>query len=110
VIPPIAGAIGPLGPSEWTVSPVGGLGAPAPAAAIPTGSGSFGNVLSNAIDSLEQSQAGAAQAAQQLATGQLADPTQAVTAAENASLQMDLAAQLRNKLTEVTNTIFQTQI
>jgi flagellar hook-basal body complex protein FliE len=109
MIPALTGAIGPLGSSEWTVPSIGGVSAGAPANAA-TGSQSFGGTLSNAIDSLEQSQNNATQAAQQLATGQLADPTQAVTAVENASLSMDLASQIRTKLTDVATTIFQTQV
>jgi flagellar hook-basal body complex protein FliE len=70
----------------------------------------FGGALSNAISSLEQTQANATNAAQGLATGQLSDPTQAVTAVENASLSMDLAAQIRDKLVSAENTIFQTQV
>jgi flagellar hook-basal body complex protein FliE len=104
VIPPISGAIGPLGPSEWTVPSVSSTTAPA------SGSGSFSGALSNAVDSLESTQADASTASQQLATGQLTDPTQAITAVENASLSMDLASQIRTKLVDATNTIFQTQV
>lgn len=67
-------------------------------------------MLSGAINSLEQSQAQATQASQQLATGQLSDPTQAVTAVENASLELDLASELRTKLTDAATNLFQTQI
>jgi flagellar hook-basal body complex protein FliE len=49
-------------------------------------------------------------AAQGLATGQLSDPTQAITAVENASLAMDLASQIRTKLVDATQNIFQTQV
>lgn len=109
MIPAIAGAIGPLGSSEWAVPSLSGAAA-GPSAAAATGPQSFGGALSNAIGSLEQSQNNASQAAQQLATGQLTDPTQAVTAVENASLAMDLASQIRTKLTDAATTIFQTQI
>jgi flagellar hook-basal body complex protein FliE len=112
VIPAISGAIGPLGPSEWTVSPVSPLGADPQAAvtgATGSGSGSFGSALTNAINSLEQTQATGTTAAQQLATGQATDPIQAVTAVENASLEMQLASQIRTKLDEAETTIFQTQ-
>jgi flagellar hook-basal body complex protein FliE len=117
VIPPISGAIGPLGPSEWTIGPVDPLSAGAQtgtnAATAASGaggaSGSFGSALSGAIDSLEQSQAAGTSAAQALATGQVADPTQAVTAVENASLEMDLASQIRTKLDDVATNIFATQ-
>jgi flagellar hook-basal body complex protein FliE len=111
MIPAISGALGSLG-SEWSVGSVGSLGAPANAGAgAASGNpGSFGGALSNAISSLEQTQANATNAAQGLATGQLSDPTQAVTAVENASLSMDLAAQIRDKLVSAENTIFQTQV
>ncbi len=115
MIPPISGAIGPLGAGEWTVSPVGGLGPAATSGASATdptaaSGGSFGSALTNAISSLEQTQTTASTAAQQLATGQLTDPTQAVTAVENAALSMDLASQIRNKLVDAAQTVFQTQV
>ena len=103
MIPAISGAIGPLGPSEWSVGSV--------TQAPGTGNnGSFGNALTGAINSLEQTQASATDASQQLATGQLTDPTQAITSVENASLAMDLASQIRTKLVDAVNTVFQTQV
>ena len=106
--------IGPLGSPEWSVTQIGSLsGTPdgstnttAPA----SGSGSFSNALSNAIGSLESTQTTADTASQQLATGQLSDPTQAITAVENASLSLDYAAQIRNQLDSAATTIFQTQV
>ncbi len=112
MIPPISGAIGPLGPAEWTISPVTSAGAGIPstsAAPSADSSGGFGGALSNAIQSLEQTQNNATTTAQALATGQLTDPTQAVAAIQNASLTMQLAAQVRNKLDDAATTIFQTQ-
>jgi flagellar hook-basal body complex protein FliE len=108
MIPPIG--IGPLGAGEWSVGGIDPLGAAGQVGAGASTAGSFGGALSGAIDSLEQSQAAGTSAAQALATGQLADPTQAVTAVENASLQMQLAAQIRTKLDTTANTIFQTQV
>jgi len=112
VIPAISGAIGPLGPSEWSVSSVNGLGQDASAAlnGAANGNGSFSGALTGAINSLEQTQANATTAAQQLATGQLTDPTQAITSVENASLAMDLASQIRTKLVNAVDTVFQTQV
>ncbi len=112
MIPAISGAVGPLGPSEWSVSGVGSVGQDPAAATNATGGadGSFGSALTGAINSLEQSQASATTASQQLATGQLTDPTQAITSVENASLAMDLASQIRTKLTDAVNTVFQTQM
>jgi flagellar hook-basal body complex protein FliE len=113
VIPAISGAIGPLGPSEWSVGSVGGLGQDPNAAVNGTtgsGDGSFGGALTGAINSLEQTQNNATTASQQLATGQLTDPTQAITSVENASLAMDLASQIRTKLVNAVDTVFQTQV
>jgi flagellar hook-basal body complex protein FliE len=110
VIPAISPALGQLNPSEWSVGSIGGAGAAQGTNVPATGNASFSGALSNAIGSLEQTQAGATTAAQGLATGQLSDPTQAVTAVENASLSMDLAAQIRDKLVSAETTIFNTQV
>ena len=112
MIPAISGAIGPLGSSEWSVGGVGSLGQTGATGAAATGGGdgSFGSALSGAINSLEASQANATTASQQLATGQLTDPTQAITSVENASLAMDLASQIRTKLVEAVDQVFQTQM
>lgn len=118
MIAPLAG-IGPLGPAEWKVGGVTGLGdgvgagvgtAGVGGAAAAGAPGSFGAALSNAVSSLEASQATASQAAQGLATGQVSDPTQAVTAVENAALEMDYAAQIRTKVDDAVTTLFQTQV
>jgi flagellar hook-basal body complex protein FliE len=116
VIPAISGAIGPLGPSEWGVGSVGSVGSTPGAVQDPNaiagtgGDNSFSGTLTNAINSLEQTQVQGTSAAQGLATGQLSDPTQAITAVENASLAMDLASQIRTKLVEATQNVFQTQV
>jgi flagellar hook-basal body complex protein FliE len=109
MIAPLSGALSALGPQAAIGSlnsPAGAAGAAAPA----TGSTSFSGQLSSAINSLDQSQQTASVDSQGLATGTIADPTQAVTSVENASLEMDLAAQIRDKLVTATNTIFQTQV
>ncbi|HEX3802918.1 MAG TPA: flagellar hook-basal body complex protein FliE [Solirubrobacteraceae bacterium] len=110
IIPAIG--IGPLGSSEWSVGGVSGAGtsAASTSATAPTDGKSFGDALSNAIGSLETTQANATEASQQLATGQLTDPTQAITAVENASLSMDFASQIRNQIDTSATTLFQTQL
>jgi flagellar hook-basal body complex protein FliE len=113
VIPAISGAIGPLGPSEWSVGSVGAIGQDPNAAvngATGSGDGSFGSALTGAINSLDQTQVNATNTAQQLATGQLTDPTQAITSVETASLAMDLASQIRTKLVNAVDTVFATQV
>ncbi len=108
MIPAVSAALGPLDPSEWTVGGLSSSGVDPSAAA--SGGGSFSSTLSGAIDSLQATQTGADTASQALATGQATDPTQAVTAVENASLAMDLASQIQTKLVDATNTLFQTQV
>ena len=114
MIPAISGAIGPLGPSEWGVGSVGSTPGvaqdPNAVAGTTGGDGSFSGTLTNAISSLEQTQVQGTTAAQGLATGQISDPTQAITSVENASLAMDLASQIRTKLVDATQNIFQTQV
>jgi flagellar hook-basal body complex protein FliE len=110
MIPAISGALGQLNPAEWSVGSVGGIGQTGTQNAAQSGSGSFGSALSSALGGLEQTQANATQASQGLATGTLSDPTQAVTAVENASLSMDLASQIRDKLVSAETTIFNTQV
>ena len=116
IVPAIG--IGPLGLNEWSV---GGLGAGVPSAgataagataagaAQGAAGGSFGDALTNAIGSLENTQANATTAAQQLATGQATDPVKAISAVENASLAMQFASQIRNQIDTAATTIFQTQ-
>ena len=117
MIPAISGAIGPLGPSEWGVGSVGSVGSTPGVAQDPNaiagtsgGDGGFSGTLTNAINSLEQTQVQGTNAAQGLATGQISDPTQAITSVENASLAMDLASQIQSKVVSGVNTVFQTQV
>jgi flagellar hook-basal body complex protein FliE len=90
--------------AEWQI---GAVEAPAEAGATGSGAGSgFGKMLSG----LQATQTDAAQAAQDLATGQATDPTAVVMAVERAQLSMQLASQIRNKSVEAVQTIFSTQI
>ena len=90
-----------------------GLGQGASPAATEGGggeSGSFGGALTQAISSLESSQKSADAASQALATGTVKNPEAAIATVEDAALTMQLAAQIRTKATEATQTIFQTQV
>jgi flagellar hook-basal body complex protein FliE len=109
MIAPISGALSALGP-QAVIGPLNSSGTAATATTGATGSASFGSQLTSAISSLDQSQQTASTDAQGLATGTVTDPTQAVTAVENASLTMDLASQIRDKLVTAENTIFATQV
>ena len=90
--------------SEWNVGSVdGSAGAGAAGATAPSGGGSgFGSVLTNQLD--------AAQASQDLATGQATDPEAVVMAVERARLSMQLASTLRNKAVEAFTDVFHTQV
>jgi flagellar hook-basal body complex protein FliE len=89
--------------AEWNV------GGTQPAA---TGeaAGGFGNVLTGQISKFTDLQNQAADASQQLATGQATDPTAVVMAVERAQLAMQLAGQLRTKGVEALNDILHTQV
>jgi flagellar hook-basal body complex protein FliE len=67
-------------------------------------------MLTNAISSLEQTQADAAKASQSLVNGTATDPTQVVMAVERARLSMQLASQIRNKAVEAYSDVFHTQV
>jgi len=97
--------------SDWSV---GGVGAQAAGQQAKTGAvdptGGFGSMLTNAIGGLEKTQRSAAAQAQALATGETQDVTSVVNAVQEASLSMQLAAQVRNKAVEAYSDIFHTQI
>jgi flagellar hook-basal body complex protein FliE len=89
--------------AEWQI----GGAQQAPGAETP---GGFGNVLGEQISKLTDLQNSAADASQQLATGQATDPTAVVMAVERAQLAMQLAGQLRTKGVEALNDILHTQV
>jgi flagellar hook-basal body complex protein FliE len=118
---------------EWSVGHIAGLGrseSPAGAGAAigapeaqptqatsggvpgvqPTGPGNFGEALTSAVSSLDQTQQSANSAARALATGTVSDPESAVVTVEDAQLAMQLAGQIRTKATEAAQQIFQTQV
>ncbi|HEY5288077.1 MAG TPA: flagellar hook-basal body complex protein FliE [Solirubrobacteraceae bacterium] len=101
-----SGGIGGAGGVEG----VGGAGGVEGAGGAGSGSSSFGSELSEAISSLEGSQTSANSAAQSLATGTAKDPESAVVTVEDAQMAMDLASQLRTKVTEAAQNLLQTQV
>ena len=114
----LAGGLGSGGPGASNaltgsggIQGVGGVeGAGGAGASTGGASGSFGSELSEAISSLEGSQVSANSAAQSLATGTAKDPESAVVTVEDAQMAMDLASQLRTKVTEAAQNILQTQV
>jgi flagellar hook-basal body complex protein FliE len=125
IIPPVGGIGGGLslggtealthgaGAANSAVAPAGEAGTVAggeAGAVSGSESGSFGGALGEAISSLEKTQQSSDSASQALATGTVKDPESAVVTVEDASMAMDLAAQLRGKATEAIQTIFSTQV
>ena len=108
-IPPIDPSMSVTGP-EWSVGGVGGVQSPQDVSGGQTGGQGFGDMLTNAISSLQQTQTDAAQASQSLVSGTATDPTQVVMSVERARLAMQMASQIRTKAVEAYTDIFHTQI
>jgi len=108
IIPPVGG----LG-VHLSVGAPGGLtqaassGAGAATGAEATG---FGGELTEAVSALEKTQNSASSASQALATGNVSDPESAIVTVQDAQLAMEMASQIRNKVVEATQSIFQTQV
>ena len=102
-----------IGGGEWSVGGVGKLDTPSGTTATEGtqgGAGGFGQMLSNAIDGLQNQQVEASQASQSLVDGTATDPTQVVMAVERARLGMQLAGQIRTKAVEAYTDVFHTQV
>jgi flagellar hook-basal body complex protein FliE len=95
------GPIGAVGAGVLGGAPTVGGAATAPAA----GGASFGNVIGDAVSSVEKTQANADGLAQLAATGQLEDVHQYTIAAARAQLVTELAVAVRNKAVEGYNEI-----
>ena len=92
--------------AEWSVAPVEPQTTPAP-----TGEGGgFGQMLTNSLESLQNTQTEAAQAATSLADGTATDVNSVVMAVERARLSMQMASTIRTKAVESLQEIFHTQI
>ncbi len=98
----------PVSGGEWAMPSVGASPSASPTSA-PSG-GSFSGALSKAVSSLQAGQTDAAAQSQALATGQASDPEAVVMAVEQARLEMELASQIRTKVTDSINTLMQTQV
>jgi flagellar hook-basal body complex protein FliE len=98
------------------IAPLGDFQLPAltgPEQASPAsggGGGGFGKALMDSLNSLDASQADASNQAQQLATGQAKDVSSVVMSVEKASLDLQLATQIRNKGLEAYQEIFRMSV
>jgi flagellar hook-basal body complex protein FliE len=96
------------GISPFSIGPlVGSGGAPGASGA---GAKGFGQALANSLGQLDATQAQASQQAQALATGQATDASSVVMAVEKASLEVQLATQIRTKATDAFNEIMRMQV
>ncbi|MEW8976799.1 MAG: flagellar hook-basal body complex protein FliE [Symbiobacterium sp.] len=71
---------------------------------------SFGDVLAAAIRQVEQEQRNANEMALKLAAGEVEDIAQVMIASERASLTLNLAIQVRNKVIEAYQEIMRTTV
>jgi flagellar hook-basal body complex protein FliE len=88
---------------------IGAVGAAAPADQAGA-SGSFGNVVTNALQGVENTQDTANSLAVQAATGDLTDVHNYTIAATEASLQTELTVAVRDRAVEAFNQIMAMQI
>jgi flagellar hook-basal body complex protein FliE len=100
--------------AEWKVPGISSVGGDVPGASTggtdaPTGE-SFGQMLTNQVESLQEMQTDAAAQSKALAAGEATDPSQVVMAVERARLGMQLASQIRTKAVEAQQDIFHTQV
>jgi flagellar hook-basal body complex protein FliE len=100
-IPPIT-SLGGIGSNLGVTKAAGG--------ASGGGGDSFAGLLGNALGKLDASQASATQASQDLATGKATDVSGVVMQVERASLELQLASQVRNKLVDAYNEIMRMQV
>lgn len=82
----------------------------APAGAGKAAGGSFGQALTDAIKGLSDSQNAADDKSVQMAAGEPIDLHEVMLARETASLQFQLALQVRNKLVEAYQDVMRTQV
>jgi flagellar hook-basal body complex protein FliE len=96
-IPPVSGIGSGLGSVQKTESPG-------------TGGDSFAGMLGNALGKLDASQVQATQSSQNLATGKATDVSSVVMDVERASLELQLASQVRNKLVDAYQELMRMQV
>ena len=102
-------------PAIPSISSIGGIGSnlgvgKTDGAAGGSGGDSFAGLLGNALGKLDASQAQASQASQDLATGKATDVSGVVMQVERASLELQLASQVRNKLVDAYSELMRMQV
>jgi flagellar hook-basal body complex protein FliE len=96
------------------IPPIKPIGAGLPVTGTPAveeaGGDVFGQALGAALGKLDAGQQQASQAAQDLATGKATDIASVVTEVEKASLELQLATQVRNKVVDAYSELMRMQI
>jgi flagellar hook-basal body complex protein FliE len=98
--------VGPINP--FSVGKLVDSGTSSPSSS--SGGNGFGQMLADSIGKLDQAQTNANQQVQGLATGSAKDLSSVVMSVEQASLEVQLASQIRNKALDAYNDIFRMQI
>jgi flagellar hook-basal body complex protein FliE len=98
------------------IAPIGGIAAAAgttpaaPAGGTTKAGGGFGHLLADAFTKLDATQVQAAKSSEAIATGQSQDISKVAMDIEEASLSLQLAVQVRNKVVDAYNDLFRMQI
>jgi flagellar hook-basal body complex protein FliE len=98
------------------IAPIAGIGGAAAAAPSTAAGGTakagggFGHLLADALQKLDATQVQAANSSQAIATGQSQDISKVAMDIEEASLSLQLAVQVRNKVVDAYNDLFRMQI
>ena len=95
--------------SVTSLPSIGSIGGSS-AAAKPDAAASFGEMVSNGLQNLQETQANADGLAQQAATGDLTDMHDYMIASTQAQLTTELTVTVRNKAVEAFNDIMRMQI
>ena len=101
---PAASGIGSIGGATG----IGGAGGVTPAGA--SGTGSFSDAIGNALNSLNTQLSGADSSMQAFASGQSADIGTVMLEMQQASLDLKLGTQVRDRLLDAYNTVMRLQL
>lgn len=85
-------------------------GATLPAGSKPEGSGSFSEILKNALSDVNNAQHEAAEATQQMLSGETQDIEAVMIALEKANVSLNMMLEVRNKILEAYQEVMRTQL
>ncbi len=109
-IMPVGVGLTPITTGSATSGALAGASASQPAVGAGSMFNNFGDLLGQALNAVNSTQAQADSAATQLVTGQSTDVHTAMIDMEQAKVTFDLAVQVRNKGLDAYNQLMQTQV